>query len=171
MLSIKKILIFAVLFGFVPSIVVAKQLPRPTGEVVLTLSGELQNTNTADGQLELDLDMLMALPKAGFKTSTIWTDEPIKFSGVLMRDILDFAGARGTVVHAIALNDYKVDIPAKSAKAEGPLVAYHMNGETMSARDKGPLWVVYPYDYGVEYRTEVIYSRSIWQLDRLTMVQ
>ena len=42
--------------------------------------------------------------------------------------------------------------------------------ETMSIRDKGPLWVVYPYDSSADYRTEVIYSRSIWQLDRIEVV-
>jgi hypothetical protein len=40
----------------------------------------------------------------------------------------------------------------------------------MSVRDKGPLWVIYPYDSD-DYRSEVIYSRSIWQLDRLEVVQ
>ncbi|RYH00603.1 oxidoreductase, partial [Salipiger sp. IMCC34102] len=37
----------------------------------------------------------------------------------------------------------------------------------MQVRDKGPLWIVYPYDDTPEYRSEVIYSRSIWQLDRI----
>jgi len=38
-------------------------------------------------------------------------------------------------------------------------------------REKGPLWVIYPYDSDAKFRTEVIYSRSIWQLDRLAIVQ
>jgi hypothetical protein len=46
-----------------------------------------------------------------------------------------------------------------------------MDGNAMSVRDKGPLWVIYPYDSDAAYRTEVIYSRSIWQLDRLEVVQ
>jgi len=41
----------------------------------------------------------------------------------------------------------------------------------MSVREKGPLWVIYPYDSDAKFRTEVIYSRSIWQLDRLAIVQ
>ncbi len=42
-----------------------------------------------------------------------------------------------------------------------------MNGETMPVRRKGPLWIVYPYDSDEAYRSEAIYSRSIWQLDRI----
>ena len=37
----------------------------------------------------------------------------------------------------------------------------------MSRRDKGPLWVIYPYHDNIDYRSETIYSRSIWQLDRI----
>ncbi|MDP5360810.1 MAG: oxidoreductase, partial [Paracoccaceae bacterium] len=36
---------------------------------------------------------------------------------------------------------------------------------------KGPLWVVYPYDMSADYRSEVIYYRSIWQLDRIEVVK
>ena len=52
-----------------------------------------------------------------------------------------------------------------------PLVAYEMDGETMSRRQKGPLWIVYPFDSDADFRSEVIYSRSIWQLDRLEIVK
>ena len=45
-----------------------------------------------------------------------------------------------------------------------------MNGDVMLVRNKGPLWVVYPYDENPEYRSEVIYSRSIWQLDRIEVI-
>jgi hypothetical protein len=34
-------------------------------------------------------------------------------------------------------------------------------------RDKGPLWVVYPYDSKPDYQSELIYVRSIWQLAQM----
>jgi hypothetical protein len=37
----------------------------------------------------------------------------------------------------------------------------------MSIREKGPLWLVYPYDLNKAYQSETIYSRSIWQLVRI----
>lgn len=153
------------------SSVFADEMPRPTGDVLLTLSGEITNTNTDDGRLELDLAMLQAMPVTSFKTSTIWLDKIVEFTGVNLKNVLDYAGASGTLVHAIALNDYKVDIPSDTVAEDAPIVAYHLDGEVMSSREKGPLWVVYPYDQDAKYRTELIYSRSIWQLDRLTSVQ
>jgi len=39
-----------------------------------------------------------------------------------------------------------------------------MNGEPISRREKGPYWLVYPYDVDAKYQSEVVYSKSIWQL-------
>ena len=39
----------------------------------------------------------------------------------------------------------------------------------MSVREKGPLWIVYPYDSNIAFQTETIYARSIWQLDRISI--
>ena len=44
------------------------------------------------------------------------------------------------------------------------------NGGRMSVRDKGPLWIVYPFDSSEEYQAELIYSRSIWQLVRIEVL-
>ena len=67
----------------------------------------------------------------------------------------------------VQINDYAVEIPSDDWVEGGPIVAYLNNDEPMSVREKGPLWVVYPYDSDAAYQTEVTYSRSIWQLDRI----
>lgn len=144
----------------------AEQLPAPTGEVVLTLSGDLMH-ETADDVVTLDMAMLQAMDQIVFTTSTIWMEGEVEFTGVSLRDVLDYAGAQGDTVSALALNDYKVDIPVGEIEEGAPIVAYLMNGAEMSPRGKGPLWIVYPYDEDTKYRTEVVYSRSIWQLDRI----
>jgi hypothetical protein len=63
-----------------------------------------------------------------------------------------------------------VNIPLTDATPDGPIIAYENNGKEMTLRSKGPLWVVYPYDQSEDFRTEVTYSRSIWQLDRLELI-
>jgi len=101
------------------------------------------------------------------ETTTIWTEGMQTFEGVALVDLLAAIEAEGANLRAIALNDYAVDIPVSDAVEGGPIVAFLRNGETMSLRDKGPLWVIYPFDSSPEYQTEQIYSRSIWQLDRI----
>ena len=144
----------------------AAELDAPAGDILLTVTGAVTVTNRGDTAV-FDLGLLEALPQVEFTTATIWTQGEHRFTGVTLEALLDAVGAEGTMLNATAINDYSVEIPVSDAVAGGPIVAYRMDGEPMSVRDKGPLWVVYPYDDVREYRSEVIYSRSIWQLDRI----
>lgn len=146
-----------------------ESLPEPTGEIVLEITGEIGRTN--DGKkASFDMEMLMNLPQADFETTTIWTEGKNRFTGILLKDLLRFVEAKGTTLRAVALNDYAVEIPVSDAVEDGPIAAYLLNGELMSVREKGPLWIVYPYDQTSEYRSETIYSRSIWQLKEIAVM-
>jgi hypothetical protein len=145
-------------------------LPAPSGDVVLAVTGAITVTN-AEGQALFDRAMLEALDPSEFATTTVWTDGATTFVGVSLTDLLDTVGAEGTVLRATAINDYTVEIPVADAVEGGPIVAYLMNGRPMSLREKGPLWVVYPYDSTPAYQNETIYARSIWQLDRIEVVR
>jgi len=147
----------------------AEDLPAPKGEVILTVTGLIDVTNAGDSA-QFDLDMLMALDDTTFETSTIWTEGTNVFQGVSLAVLVARLGIEGKILLATAINDYAVEIPLSDAVENGPIIAYKMDGKTMSVRDKGPLWVVYSYDSSPVYRSEVVYSRSIWQLDRLEAV-
>lgn len=139
---------------------------RPSGPVILVVTGNIGVTN-APGRLEIDMAMLERLPSRRFETETIWTEGLQSFSGVSLEVFLRAVGARGTRLHAVALNDYAIDIPVTDAVPGGPIIAYRHNGEPMHRRNRGPLWIVYPYDADIEYRRETIYARSLWQLVRI----
>lgn len=141
----------------------AGEFAAPKGDVLLTLTGKIAATN-ADGSLQLDQAQLEALPQTEFTTSTTWTDGPQTFRGVLLGDLMAAAGATGTQIHLTAANDYTITMPATDVHDDAPLLAYLLNGAPMSLRDKGPVWMVYPYDGNEKYQTEETYSRSIWQL-------
>lgn len=146
------------------------ELTAPQGEVLLTVSGAITQSNTPDGSAELDRAQLAALPQTEITTSTIWTKGVQHFSGVELRTLLDALGASGTMLRVIALNDYVVEIPADEIVAGGALLASQRNDAPMSVRDKGPLWIIYPYDSSDDFRTEVIYSRSVWQVNRIEVL-
>lgn len=141
----------------------ADTLPQPTGDVILTVKGSISNTSSGD-VAEFDRALLEALPSSSFETSTIWTEGTQRFSGISFADLLEHVGADGDNLRLTALNDYTIDIPASDAIPGGPIIAYQQNDAVMSVREKGPLWLVYPYDSSPEYQTETIYARSIWQL-------
>ncbi len=144
----------------------AQALEPARGEVVLTISGAIAETN-ADEVAEFDLALLEELETVTVETSTIWTDGVQTFVGVPLDVLLEAVGAEGTTLRASAINDYAVEIPVSDAVEGGPIVAHLRNGAPMSVREKGPLWIVYPFDSSPDYQSELIYSRSIWQLDRI----
>ena len=163
-------LLAAVALSVVAPATSAADLDEPTGDVILTVTGEIAATNRDDAAV-LDLDMLTAMDAVTYETETIWTDGVQTFTGVLLSDLMDRLGVEGSSLSATAINDYAVEIPATDWVESGPIIAYHQNGAPMSVRDKGPLWIIYPYDDHDNYQSEVTYSRSIWQLDRIEVLE
>ncbi|MEK8034149.1 molybdopterin-dependent oxidoreductase [Ideonella sp. DXS29W] len=143
-----------------------RYLPTPKGKVVLSVSGLVSRTN-APGRADFDLDMLAALPQRQLVTRTPWHQGPQTFTGPLLRDVLAEAGARGQHLIAVALNDYRCEIPWEDAERFEVVLARLLNGEPMRVRDKGPLFIVYPYDADPRLRSDRYYARSAWQLRSL----
>jgi hypothetical protein len=141
----------------------------PKGEVILTISGNVAKSNF-EGGVQLDFEMLEAMTPATFETSTIWTEGLQVFEGVSLAALVQELGITGTMLRATAINDYAIEVPLTDAVEGGPIIAYRINEKILSVRDKGPLWIVYPYDSDADYRSEVVYARSIWQLDRIEAV-
>ncbi|MEM7523945.1 MAG: molybdopterin-dependent oxidoreductase [Pseudomonadota bacterium] len=121
--------------------------------------------------VDYSLEELQAMPSTTFSTSTLWTEGVVEFTGVSLRDFLEMSEITDGSLVATAINDYAVSIPVSDAVEGGPIIAYAMNGAPMSRRDKGPLWIVYPFDSRSEYQSETIYSRSIWQLNRIEAIE
>lgn len=144
-------------------------LAPPTDAVMLTVTGAIGVTN-AEGAAVFDLKMLQDIGVTGFATSTTWTTGVVQFDGVSLKALLDRLGVVSGTLKMYAVNDYAVEVPVSDAVEGGPILAYAQDGKQMSVRDKGPLWLVYPFDLDPEYRTEVIYSRSIWQLVKIEIV-
>jgi hypothetical protein len=127
------------------------------------------NPQLSHGRLNFDLQTLERLPQHQFTTMTPWSDKPIHFSGPLLRDVLKVTGAQGVSIRATAINDYRINIPVDDALRFDMIVATRMNGERMSVRDKGPLFVVYPFDSQPSLQHARYYERSIWQLKSLDL--
>src|SRR4029077_15481411 len=95
---------------------------------------------------DFDREMLEALDRTSFTTSTPWYDSPVTFTGVRMATLMKASRARGDTVIATALNDYETRIPVGDFAQFDVLLALKRNGEYMPVREKGPLFIVYPYD-------------------------
>jgi hypothetical protein len=141
-------------------------LDKPQARVILTVTGRISQRNAGD-RAEFDMDMLAALPQHSFSTNTPWYKEARKFTGPLLRDVLGAVGAQGKTLRAVALNDYKVELPVEDARRFDIVMARLIDDKPMPVRDKGPLFIIYPFDSNEALRSELYYSRSAWQLKTL----
>lgn len=143
----------------------AASQPVKAGDILLSVDA----TAVGGKAINFDLAALDALAQQSFRTRTPWTPGPYNFSGPSLKAILDAAGAHYGIVTAAAANNYTVAMPVQDASSAAPVVVTRINGKTFGLRDKGPLWILYPFDADAKYRNEVNDSRSIWQLVTLSV--
>lgn len=130
-------------------------------EPILTVAG------IPGGVRELALDDLREMGATDLTTSTPWTDGAETFTGVSGRRFVEVLGANGTEVVAEGLNGYRVVIPFAVLGSDDAVVAYARDGEPMSVREKGPLWIVFPFDADRRFLGDTYRTYSIWNLTRL----
>jgi hypothetical protein len=139
-----------------------------TEKVVLTVSGNVGKLTDGEKRT-FTMRQLEQLPQVTFTTSTPWYPKPVTMTGPLLRSVLEAAGAKGSKLTAVALDNYKAEIPFEDAAAQQVIVARLMDGKPMAIRNRGPLFIIYPFDSSKELQTEKYYFRSAWQLSQLVV--
>ncbi|MBM6595185.1 molybdopterin-dependent oxidoreductase [Microvirga pudoricolor] len=146
----------------------AGSLATPTEKPILTISGKIDTTNK-DGTAQFDRPMLEALGMTTIETTTPWYSGPVKFEGVSLSKLMKQVGASGERVSIVALNDYSSEIPIEDFEKYNVILAVKRNGEYMPVRDKGPLFIVYPFDSNPDLKSQTFYSRSVWQVAKIVV--
>jgi hypothetical protein len=134
-------------------------------EAILVVDGAITGGESA----AFDLEKLRSLPVTEVTTMTPWTDGESRYQGVRIRDLLDALGAKGEALLADAVDDYQVRIPMEDIRDYDVIIAYAADGKLLPEDDKGPLWIIYPYCQHVTLQKDLYFSRSVWQLNRLTV--
>lgn len=147
----------------------AEPLMNPGGKPVLKVSGKITQTNNAD-EAVFDMSMLETLQQASIRTTTPWFNGPVTFSGVPLTSLMQALGAVGTTLVVSSLNDYTSELPIDDFIKFGPILAIKRDGSYMPINDKGPLFIVYPYDSSPELNKQKYFSRSPWQVARMKVV-
>ena len=86
-----------------------------------------------------------------------------------MAMLLSHVGAEGEEADVLALNNYRTTIPLTDFTTYPVLLALKQDGDYMSVRNKGPLFIIYPFDDFEELRTDLYQSRSAWQVRSITI--
>lgn len=163
-----RLLLLSLLLGVsVPAF--AQELDQPEGAVILTVSGAITTTNSGSAAV-FDLAMLDALEQRETLTETPWFDGQQRFSGPTLSSLLETVGAEGNSLRFVALNDYAAEMPIEDALERPVILASRHNDALMSVRDKGPLFVIYPFSEIPELNNEVYFSRSVWQVKAIEVL-
>ena len=153
-----------------PVVSAGQPLEAPAGRVVLEISGAIAQTN-AEGGARFDMAMLDTLPQRETVTETPWHTGPQTFSGPLVADLLDLVGAEGRSLRIVAMNDYAVEVPLSDFRDFPVILASRQNGAPMPVRDKGPLFVIYPFAEMPQLFNEVYFARSVWQVKAVEVLE
>lgn len=140
-------------------------MPASAADTILTIDGDIA------GQAPIDMSLrdIEALGSATIVTKTPWHDKAVSFEGVPLAALLEKAGANGQTLSVFALNNYRSEVPLSDAAEHGVILAYKQDGAYMPVSDKGPLFIVYPFDADPSLNNEVYYARSAWQVRSITV--
>jgi len=144
----------------------AAALDTPAERPILTVTGNIAVTNKGSAAV-FDRAMLESLGMTSFETTTPWFSGTVKFEGVRMDKLMETVQAKGQRVAVVALNDYSSELPVEDFAKYGVILALKRNDQYMPVSDKGPLFVVYPFDTNPELKNQKFYSRSVWQVTRI----
>ena len=125
----------------------------------------LRNAAIPDAEVTLSEADLLAMPQVTVRTRTSFTDGVVTFVGPLARDAVALIPVGpATTVHLVAANAYSYDIPLSDLTEFDVILAMSANGDRLSIRDKGPIWLMYPLDDHAELQEQRYNHRLVWQL-------
>lgn len=138
-------------------------VPAAAGQQIYDVTGHI---DAAKGpSLSISADEVAAIGATEISTTIfVMGPEQHKVKGVLMRDLVKYAGGRGTSIKIIALDGYAMDIPMSDFDKYDAVVATEIDGKPLTVRDHGPAWLIYPASQHPELKDTVYDSRSVWQI-------
>lgn len=140
--------------------------PAQQSRIILTVSGRIAPPG-GERVLRFDLAQIESLGVTRLTTTTPWHDHRVHFEGVSGQTLMAAIGPQGAQVTAVAVNDYAATLPIEDFTRRGLIIAYRADGQPLTLRSRGPLWIIYPYESAAELNTAVYHARSVWQLASL----
>ncbi len=153
--------VFRITFlGFVACVLSVTSAPL-AAETLLTV------VTSKGSEIELSFEDLEALDQTAYSTANDYVDGETEFSGPLVRDLVAMMGGEPAEILFTAINDYAITIPVSDFVEYDVILAIYQDGQKLSRRAKGPIWVIYPTSQFEALQDRVHNDRLIWQLVRM----
>jgi len=149
---------------------IAQSVPLGEREKVLTITVYDADGDSGESrEITFDIKDLEKYPLVSVRTETQWTDGELLFRGPLMRDILRDVGADGDTIRVTGLDGQSATIPREDIEKYDVIIACQIEGKYFGLRDRGPLWIVYPWSDNPELQSAMYYERGIYHLSSLSV--
>jgi len=167
---VRAVLVGTVLLG-PPGAAAAAELAAPEGAVVVTVAGNIQNTNR--GAFDPEKDLFLKYHEVSFEKAAAFDramleglglheveiafegwPEPVRLQGPRLRDLVAAVGGAGQTVSLMALDGYASEIAWADLEALDWIVGIRQDGRDLGLGQRGPLWVVYSYPDGRKLTAE-----------------
>ena len=116
-----------------------------------------------DKVIDLSYEDIFKFTPVEHTMDNIWVDKTTTYTGVKLSDIVQKYKITSEWLKLTAINDYVTKVPTTDAD-KGAFIAYLSDGKQMKIRDKGPLWLLYPFGENKALDIDIYHDRSIWQL-------
>jgi len=116
-----------------------------------------------DKVIDLSYQDILKLTPVEHTMNNVWVNKTVTYTGVKLSTIIQEYNITSEWLKMTAINDYSIKVPIIDAE-KGAFIAYLADGKPMKIRDKGPLWVLYPFGENEELEIDTYRNRSIWQL-------
>lgn len=113
------------------------------------------------------LQQLQALPQYEMKVKTPWTTDSHIYKGPYLEDVFALAGIEGNRLTMFALDHYRVSFDFQRIKKYKPILALQVDGELLTIRSKGPIWVMLPLDDFKALGEAIYQDYLVWQLVKI----
>lgn len=111
----------------------------PSGEPIITISGELGATN-ADDNFDFD-EAMFSENKTELVINDPWLGDGLKYSGMTLASILEVVKApdSATTMTIVARDGFELEIPIEDAQNMDILLVHWNDGKALSDDDGGPV--------------------------------
>jgi hypothetical protein len=137
----------------------AEQMEAPKEMVVLTVGGEINNTNRGpfdpdkdslfsrlnigfERAFAFDRPMLLRLKQGKVTAETTELGRPAVFTGPLLKDVLATVGAARAKVSFIAVNNYEGWLTPEDIDTSDWILVLDADGAPLGLGQQGPIWLL-----------------------------
>lgn len=137
-----------------------------TEPVILTIYGDIQLHDQRYARIDFTLSEMKALSQADITTAHPWSAQAQHYSGIDLSILLEFLFAQKAIktLSLEGLNGFSMALEWSSIQDFSPIIAWQENSQLMSRRDKGPLWLMLPFDSVSKVKQADFLHYMVWQL-------